>query len=119
MTIRVGALGASRRFPVKLSYVQPTRGKLEMKLLSSGAAALIAAATIVLGGCAAEQPKPEQQAQASPCTGVAPPTGTMLRRKEDCGGSRAEGGLSQDVIDQIRRDQMNNTSRPRGLGGGG
>jgi len=87
-----------------------------MKLLCSSAAALIAAATMILGGCAAEQPKPEQQAQANPCTGVAPPTGTMLRRKEDCGAT-GNGQLPQDVIDEIRRAQQNNGSRPPGLGG--
>ena len=87
-----------------------------MKLLCSGAAALIAAATMILGGCAAEQQKPEQQAQANPCNGVAPPTGTMLRRKEDCGASQNNGQLPQDVIDEIRRSQMNNGSRPASLG---
>jgi len=91
-----------------------------MKLLCSGAAAAIAVATIVLAGCAADQPqKPEQQAQANSCIGVDPPTGSLLRRKEDCGASRNDGHLPQDVIDDIRRAQMNNVARPPSMGGGG
>ena len=88
-----------------------------MKLLWSGAAALIAASTMVLGGCAADQQKvAEKEADKSACLGVAPATGSMLRRKEECGASTQGGGIPQDVQDEIRRAAQNNGSRPSSLG---
>jgi hypothetical protein len=78
-----------------------------MKGICSGAAALIAATTMVLlGGCAADQPQVAQAKEAdkaNPCLGVAPATGSMVRRKEDCGASRTQDEFEkQQTIDAIR-----------------
>jgi hypothetical protein len=80
-----------------------------MKGYCIGAAALIAASALVLGGCAT-QPEATKTAEATnPCVGVAPPTGSLVRRKEDCGARSQDDASKQMMIDQIR-------SQP-GLGG--
>lgn len=90
-----------------------------MKVICTGALALIAASTLFMGGCASDQPQVAQAKEAektNSCLGVAPATGTMVRRKEDCSGSGQGGGLPQDVQDEIRRAAQNNSSRPASLG---
>ena len=70
------------------------------------AAFAAASATVLLTGCASD-PKAEQTAQAdkrNPCLGVEPSTGSMVRRKEDCGASRSQDDQSkQEIIDAIRQ----------------
>ena len=75
-----------------------------MKLLWSGAAAVLAASSMVLGGCATDQPKAaEKEVDKNACRGVAPPTGSMVRRKEDCGAARVQDEQAKrEIIDQIR-----------------
>jgi hypothetical protein len=89
-----------------------------MKGICTGALALIAASTMFLGGCASDPPQVAQKEadKSNSCLGVAPATGTMVRRKEDCAGSGQGGGLPQDVQDEIRRAAQNNSSRPASLG---
>jgi hypothetical protein len=67
---------------------------------------LAAASAVFLAGCAAETP-PGQTAEAkNPCTGVAPATGTMIRKKEDCGGtSEASAANTKEMIEQIKNAQ--------------
>jgi hypothetical protein len=80
-----------------------------MMSIRLGAVALIAAATAALGGCASEPQAQSQQAAAdrNPCIGVAPATGSMVRRKEDCGGAAAaqRDANTQEMIEQIRNSQ--------------
>ncbi|HEY8049506.1 MAG TPA: hypothetical protein VIE63_10060 [Ramlibacter sp.] len=69
-----------------------------------GSAAAFAAALFLLAGCATES-RPEKTAEAdkNACLGVAPPTGSLVRRKEDCGASRAQDEQAkQEMIDAIR-----------------
>lgn len=90
-----------------------------MKGIWTGALALTAASMLFLGGCASDQPQVAQAKEAektNSCLGVAPATGTMMRRREDCAGSGQSGGLPQDVQDEIRRAAQNNSSRPASLG---
>jgi len=76
-----------------------------MHQLRAIAAASLAVATLVLlGGCASE-PASTQTADTStkdPCLGVAPPTGSLLRRKEDCGAHPQDDLSKQEAIDAIR-----------------
>jgi hypothetical protein len=90
-----------------------------MKSFRFAAAALVTASAAVLGGCASEQQAQQPQAQQvaqdrNPCTGVAPPTGSLVRRKEDCGGS-ADRTVTQEVMDQLRAQQtLGRTAAPAG-----
>jgi uncharacterized membrane protein len=86
-----------------------------MKSFRLSAAAFLAASIAVLAGCASEQPQQQQTAEASnPCLGVAPATGSIIRRKEDCGAKPSEV-ISEDLKDAIRRSTP---IRPAGGSGG-
>jgi hypothetical protein len=75
-----------------------------MKFSRTAGAALLAASATVLFGCAAEPQGPQAAADArNPCIGVAPATGTIVRRSADCGG--AKDANTQEMIDQIRATQ--------------
>ncbi|HUR90632.1 MAG TPA: hypothetical protein VMZ74_16225 [Ramlibacter sp.] len=65
-------------------------------------AAVLVAATMGLAGCAT-QPEGTKTAEAKDgCLGVAPPTGSLVRRKEDCGAAKQDDQAKQLMIDQIR-----------------
>jgi hypothetical protein len=72
-----------------------------MKWYCTGAAVLTAAATLALGGCATAHETKTAEA-SNPCVGVAPPTGSLLRRKEDCSGKSQDEFEKQQTIDAIR-----------------
>jgi hypothetical protein len=76
-----------------------------MKFFRIATAALLAASATVLAGCAAEPQGPQAAADArNPCIGVAPATGTIVRRSADCGGSN-RNAATQEMIDEIRATQ--------------
>jgi hypothetical protein len=78
----------------------------------------LAGAAAVLAGCASDPAQPEKVTSArNPCTGEAPATGTMLRKKEDCGADKSQGGLSQAEIDEIRRASLPTKSMASPAGG--
>lgn len=89
-----------------------------MKWNCTAAAAIVAASMVILGGCAAPEPESTRTADAkNPCLGVAPATGSLVRRKEDCGAPRAQDDQAkQMMIDQIRSQPglTGTTSKPGG-----
>lgn len=74
-------------------------------------ASLAAASAVFLAGCAAEPAHEQPQAAAAsatnPCLGVAPSTGSMVRRKEDC-GARQTSNVSPEDLEQFRKPAMVN-----------
>jgi hypothetical protein len=69
-----------------------------------------------LAGCAAEPAATKAAAEpAVSCTGVAPTTGTMLRRKEDCVAEKGRAPLTELEIQELR--QRNGALNPRGGAG--
>lgn len=90
-----------------------------MKWICSSAAAFVAASTLfVLSGCASDPKATTAQEEAhNPCLGYEPPTGSMVRRKSDCGATASGGGVPDDVKEEIRRAAT--TSRPMPAGAGG
>ena len=89
-----------------------------MKWICSTAAAFAAASTfLVLAGCASDPKAATAQEEArNPCLGYEPPTGSIVRRKSDCGATPSGGGIPEDVKEEIRRAAT--TSRPMPPGGG-
>ena len=77
-------------------------------------AALTLVPAALVAGCASEPPLAQNapaagttQASAAqetnPCTGVLPPTGSLIRRNADCGKAPAgRSAETQEIIDQIR-----------------
>jgi hypothetical protein len=87
-----------------------------MKCLGLGAAASIALSAALCGGCATQEQGQQQAAERNPCVGVAPATGSLIRRSSDCGGSRAsaaDDAAKQQIMDEIR----NSTPMHRPPGG--
>ena len=73
-----------------------------MNWICTAAVGLAAASMVALGGCAADQPNVAKAQEANPCIGVPPPTGSLVRRKEDCGARSQDEQAKQDMIDAIR-----------------
>lgn len=90
-----------------------------MKWICTSAAAFAAASTLfVLAGCASDPKTATAKEEArNPCLGYEPPTGSIVRRKSDCGAAPSGGGVPDDVKDEIRRAAA--TSRPMPAGGSG
>jgi hypothetical protein len=101
------------------AYQQQFPRVFPMKWICSSAAAFVAASALfVLAGCASEPQSAEQTAARNPCLGSEPATGTMLRRKEDCGRSGGGGGVPDDVKEEIRRAAATSRPMPPGAAGG-
>jgi hypothetical protein len=76
----------------------------------------LVAAAASLAGCAAEPAAPKTAAEpAVSCVGVAPTTGTMLRRKDDCLAEKGRAPLTEQEIQELR--QRNGALNPRGGAG--
>jgi hypothetical protein len=76
----------------------------------------LVAAAALLAGCAAEPAAPKSAAEpAVSCVGVAPTTGTMLRRKDDCLAEKGRAPLTEQEIQELR--QRNGALNPRGGAG--
>jgi hypothetical protein len=69
----------------------------------------VAAAVLLLAGCASEPAEPAKPevaaADKADCRGVAPATGTLLRKKEDC-LPRVPMTPEDMAIDEMRRNQF-------------
>ena len=67
--------------------------------------ACLVAASALVAGCASAPAEPQKVSEtATSCTGVAPATGTMLRKKEDC-APRAAMTPEELELDEIRRSR--------------
>jgi uncharacterized membrane protein len=87
---------------------------VEVKKHQSLSLAAVAAA-LSLAGCASEPAKPEvATAEKVDCRGVAPATGSLLRKKEDC-IARAPMTPEELQLDEFRRTQVR--TAPKGSGG--
>jgi hypothetical protein len=76
----------------------------------------LVAAAASLAGFAAEPAAPKTAAEpAVSCVGVAPTTGTMLRRKDDCLAEKGRAPLTEQEIQELR--QRNGALNPRGGAG--
>jgi hypothetical protein len=101
------------------AYQQQFSRVFSMKWICSSAAAFVAASSLfVLAGCASGPQGTEQASAPNPCLGSEPATGTMLRRKEDCGGRSGGGGVPDDVKEEIRRAAATSRPMPPGAAGG-
>jgi hypothetical protein len=68
---------------------------------------LAAASVVFLSGCATDSP-PQTAETKNPCLGVAPATGTMLRKREDC---NASSSMSEEEKERVK-DEMHRASLP-------
>jgi PBP1b-binding outer membrane lipoprotein LpoB len=76
---------------------------VEVKMSHSWSLAIVAA-VLFLAGCAADPAKPEvASAEKADCRGVAPATGTLLRKKEDC---IARAPMTPEEIEEFRRTKV-------------
>jgi curli biogenesis system outer membrane secretion channel CsgG len=88
-----------------------------MKYFPSWPLVCLAALSAVLAGCAAEPADSTKAAEssASSCVGVAPTTGSMLRRKQDCDAEKMRAPMTEAEIQELR--QRNGALAPRGGAG--
>jgi hypothetical protein len=76
----------------------------------------LAAVAASLAGCAAEPAAPKTAAEpAVSCVGVAPTTGTMLRRKEDCVAEKGRAPMTEEEL-RLYRQQPGALSPRAGAG---
>ncbi|MGZ5785219.1 MAG: hypothetical protein ACXWJM_04815 [Ramlibacter sp.] len=72
----------------------------------------VAAVAAALAGCAAEPAGSQKVGETgNPCVGVAPPTGSMLRRKDDCAAEKTRSPMTEAEIQELK--QRNGALSPR------
>jgi hypothetical protein len=87
-----------------------------MRSYSSWSLVCLAALSAALAGCAVELADPKNVTESSgSCVGVAPTTGSMLRKKEDCAAEKTRAPLSEAEIQELK--QRNGVFTPRAGGG--
>jgi len=84
-----------------------------MKKFPSWSLVYLAALSAALAGCATE-PADSKTATES-CVGVAPPTGSMLRKKQDCAAEKTRSPMTEAEIQELK--QRNGALNPRGGAG--
>jgi len=84
-----------------------------MKKSPSWSLVCLVALTAALAGCATE-PAGTKTASES-CTGVAPPTGSMLRKKDDCAAEKSRTPMTEAEIQELK--MRNGALNPRGGAG--
>jgi hypothetical protein len=83
-----------------------------MKNVPSWSLVCLAALSAALAGCAAEPADSKTATESTvSCVGVAPTTGSMLRRKEDCVAEKGRPPLTEAEIQELR--QRNGALSPR------
>lgn len=80
-----------------------------MKSHYGKAAFLLAASALFIAGCATTEPAQQTAEKKVSCTGVAPATGTLLVRREDCS---AKSAMTDDEKRQVQ-DEMNRAAAVR------
>jgi hypothetical protein len=83
-----------------------------MKNFPSWSLVCLAALSAALAGCASAPADSNKATEtASSCVGVAPTTGSMLRRKEDCAAEKTRSPMTEAEIQEMK--QRNGALVPR------
>jgi len=83
-----------------------------MKNFPSWSLVCLAALSAALAGCATEPAGTAKTTEAATsCVGVAPATGSMLRRKEDCAAEKTRTPMTEAEIQELK--QRNGALAPR------